>query len=450
MRLSTLLAPDLEETLRTNPAHAAELAEELHAVDLAELIDGLANETAGKMLAALPIRAAASVLDVMDPQRRVQIFEQLDRALAATIADGMSADERADLFRGLPDEVGVDLLARMPKDASLDVRELIRYPASSAGGLMTTDFVALDPLLSVEAAIEQVRKTAAEKETIYEAYAVDPNGTLLGVVSLRDLVLARAGQRISALMNSDVISIPPEMDQEDVARLFEHYNMLALPVVDPTHKVLGIVTVDDVVSVLKREQAEDIQKLGAVAPIEQPYLQTAFWMFVRKRAGWLIAIFLGEILTASVLEHYEAARKAFTAIEVFVPLIISSGGNTGSQASSLVIRGLALNEFAVGDAIKILWREARMGLVLGGFLGTIGLVRALVVGHSGRGGMAAAVGLSLVACVTFGSVVGAGLPLLIKRLGFDPAVSSGPFIASLVDVLGIIIYLKIALAILGG
>ena len=235
-------------------------------------------------------------------------------------------------------------------------------------------------------------------------------------------------------MNPDVISVPPEMDQEDVARLFEHYNMLAVPVVDATHKIVGIVTVDDVVSVLKREQAEDIQKLGAVQPISEAYLQTDFWTFVKKRAGWLIVIFLGEILTASVLEHYEHARKAFSAIEVFVPLIISSGGNTGSQASSLVIRGLALNEFAVGDAVKILWREVRMGLTLGGILGVIGLLRAVFVGHSGQGGMAAAVGLSLVACVTFGSVVGAGLPMLIKRL---------------VDVLGIIIYLKIALTILG-
>jgi magnesium transporter len=362
MRLSTLLAPDLEETLRSNPAHAADLAEELHAADLAELI---------------------------------------------------------------------------------------RYPETSAGGLMTTDFVALDPHHTVERAIDDVRRTAAEKETIYEAYAVDPNGTLLGVVSLRDLVVARAGQPISAVMNSDVISVPPEMDQEDVARIFEHYNMLALPVVDAHHKILGIVTVDDVVTVLKEEQAEDIQKLGAVAPTERPYFQTAFAEFVKKRAGWLIVIFLGEILTASVLEHYEQARRAFSAIEVFVPLIISSGGNTGSQASSLVIRGLALGEFAVGDAIKILWREMRMGLVLGSILGVIGLLRAVLVGHSGGGGMAAAVGLSLIACVTFGSVVGAGLPLLIKRLGFDPAVSSGPFIASLVDVLGIIIYLRIALFILG-
>jgi magnesium transporter len=448
VRLSTLLAPDLEETLRTNPTHAAELAEELHAVDLAELVDGLADEQAVLLLAALPVEASARALDAMDHARRAQLYEKLDRALAARIADAMSADERADLFRALPEQMRAELLVRLPRDASQDVRELLRYPETSAGGLMTTDYVALDPSLSVERAIDEVRRTAADKETIYEAYAVDPNGTLLGAVSLRDLVTSRAGQPISVVMNADVISVPPELDQEDVARLFEHYDMLALPVVDATRKMLGIVTVDDVVTVLKKEQAEDIQKLGAVQPTEQAYFDTEFWTFVRKRAGWLIAIFMGEILTASVLEHYEQARKAFAAIEVFVPLIISSGGNTGAQASSLVIRGLALEEFRVGDAGKILWRELRMGLVLGATLGMIGLLRAVLVGHSGGGGMATAVGLSLVACVTFGSVTGAGLPLLIKRLGLDPAVSSGPFIASLVDVVGIIIYLNIAIFIL--
>jgi magnesium transporter len=272
---------------------------------------------------------------------------------------------------------------------------------------------------------------------------------LVGAVSLRALVLARAGQPLSAIMDADVVSMPPTMDQEDVARLFDHYELLAVPVVDDKRKLLGIVTVDDVVTVLKQEQAEDIQKLGAVRPIEDGYLQTDFWTFVRKRAVWLIVIFLGEILTASVLEHYEAARKAFSSIEVFVPLIISSGGNTGSQASSLIIRGLALGEFGVGDAVKILAREARVGLALGAILGAIGVLRAVFVGHSGGGGMAAAVGLALIACVTFGSIVGALLPLLIKRLGFDPAVSSGPFIASLVDVCGIILYLNIAILLLG-
>jgi magnesium transporter len=448
LRLSTLLAPDLAETLKTNPESAVALAEELHAVDLADVILGLSDEQAVVLVATLPVAQSAGAFDVMAADSRVRLFEKVERSLAARIADAMSADERADLFKELPDEVRADLLARMPKAASLDVRELIRYPENSAGGLMTTDFVAIDPSYTVERAIDQVRATAEQKETIYEAYAVDPNGTLLGAVSLRDLVLARAGQPITTVMNADVISVPPEMDQEDVAHLFEHYDMLALPVVDAARKILGIVTVDDVVTVLKKEQAEDIQKLGAVAPTEEAYFKTDFWTLVKKRAGWLIAIFLGEILTASVLEHYEAARRMFTSIEVFVPLIISSGGNTGSQASSLVIRGLALEEFSPGDAFKILWRELRMGLVLGLILGTIGFLRAAFVGHSGQGGMAAAVGLSLIACVTFGSVVGSGLPLLMKRLGLDPAVSSGPFIASLVDVLGIIIYLNIALWIL--
>ena len=449
MRVSNLLAPELEEALRNDPAQAADLAEELHAADLAELIEGLSAEPAALMMAALPESVAAAVLDELEGAQRADLFEKLERAKAARIADGMSADERADLFQSLPDDVSADVLSRMPKDASSDVRELLRYPENCAGGRMTTDFAVLAPQLTVERAIEEVRRIAEEIETINEVYVVDPNGTLLGAVSLRALVLARAGQPLSAVMDADVVSVQPETDQEDVARLFSHYELLAVPVVDQSRKLLGIVTVDDVVAVMKQEQGEDIQKLGAVGPTEEGYFQTDFWTFVRKRAGWLIAIFLGEILTASVLEHYEGMRRAFTSIEVFVPLIISSGGNTGSQASSLVIRGLALGEVAVGDAFRILWREVRMGLVLGGFLGTIGLLRALFVGHSGGGGMAAAVGLALVACVTFGSVVGALLPLMIKRVGFDPAVSSGPFIASLVDVAGIVIYLKIAMLILG-
>jgi magnesium transporter len=449
LRLSNLLAPDLEETLRNDPAQAAELAEELHAADLAELIDSLPDDPAVVMLGALPETNAAAVLDEMAGARRADLFQRLDRPKAARIADAMSADERADLFQSLPEDARADLFTRMPKAASLDVRELLRYPENTAGGRMTTDYVALPPTLTVERTIEEVRRIAEQKETINEVYAVDPNGTLLGALSLRDLVLARPGQPLSLVMDADVVSVAPQLDQEDVARLFDHYELLAVPVVDQARKLLGIVTVDDVVSVLKQEQGEDIQKLGAVQPTEGAYFQTEFWTFVKKRAGWLIAIFLGEIMTASVLEHYEAARRAFTAIEVFVPLIISSGGNTGSQASSLVIRGLALGEFGVGDAVRILWREVRMGLVLGCILGFIGLLRAVFVGHSGGGGMAAAVGLALVACVTFGSTAGAMLPLLIKRMGFDPAVSSGPFIASMVDVAGIVIYLKIAIFILG-
>ncbi len=449
MRLANLLAPDLEETLRSNPAHAAELAEELHAADLADVVEGLSAETAAAMLAALPAEAAASALDAMDHRRRVDLVASMDRALGARLAERMSADERADLFQSLPSDASAALLALMPKEEQRDVRELIRYPENTAGGLMTTDYVAVSPDLSIERAIEEVRRTAATTETIYDAYAMDPNGTLLGAVSLRNLVLARAGQPISAIMNADALSVPPEMDQEEVARIFQRYGMLALPVVDATRKLLGIVTVDDVVSVIKQEQAEDIQKIGAVRPTETPYFQTSFWTLVRSRGVWLFALFLGEILTASALEHYAWATAAAGAITVFIPLIISSGGNAGSQSSALIIRGMALGEFGMGDATRILWRELRTGVVLGTVLGLIGVARALFVGHSGGGGIALAVGIALIVCVAFGAVVGAGLPLLIKRLGYDPAVSSGPFIASLVDVMGIVIYVQTAVWIMG-
>jgi magnesium transporter len=449
VRLASLLAPDLEEALRENPAQAAELVEELHAADLAEVIEGLKDESAVTMVATLPLPIAAGTLDAMDHARRLVLFEKLDRGLAARIAELMSADERADLFQELTEPVRADVLGRMPKEEVRDVRELIRYPETSAGGLMTTDYVALAPELTVERAIEQVRRTAESKETIYEAYAVDPNGTLLGSVSLRVLVLARAGQTITAVMNADAVSVLPQTDRDEVARLFQRYGLLALPVVDDARKLLGIVTVDDVVTVIKEEQVEDIQRLGAVRPTVTPYFGTEFWTFVRIRAGWLVALFIGEILTASALEHYSWATKAVNAITVFLPLIISSGGNAGSQSSAIVIRGMALGEFGVGDAVKILWRELRMGLALGLILGVIGVIRALVVGHSGGGGMSIAVGVALVACVAFGAVVGSGLPILIRRLGFDPAVSSGPFVASIVDVLGIVIYVQMAVWILG-
>jgi magnesium transporter len=449
VRLASLLAPDLEETLKSNPLHAAELAEELHAADLAEVIEGLTDETAVAMLNALPPAVSASALDAMNHGKRAELFQRLERPFAVQLTELMSADERADLFQVLPAELRSDLLGRLTKEEQRDVRELLRYPESSAGGLMTTDYVALEPDITVERAIDEVRRTAAEKETIYEAYAVDPNGTLLGSVSLRDLVLARVGQPISVIMNADTISVPPEMNQEDVARIFQRYGLLALPVVDAARKMLGIVTVDDVVHMMKEEQADAIQKLGAVQVTETPYFATDFWVFVRKRAPWLVAMFGGEIFTATILERYSWARAANQAIEVFVPLILSTGGNTGSQSSSLVIRGMALGEFGMGDAVKILWRELRMGLVLGCLLGVMGFFRALFVGHSGSAGLALAVGLALIANACFGAVVGSGLPLMIKRMGYDPAVSSGPFIASLVDVLGIGIYIQVAIWVLG-
>ncbi|MDX2021812.1 MAG: magnesium transporter [Deltaproteobacteria bacterium] len=449
MRLASLLGPNLDENLLASPAELAELLEEVHAADLSELIAELEDPPAVKLLTNLPREAVAEALDFMEHGRRAELVEQIERSVAAELTDLMSADERVDLLQELEPDVRADILSRMDKEERQDVRDLINYSESSAGGLMTTEYVALSPELTVERAIEQVRRTAEEKETIYEAYAVDPNGTLVGVISLRQLLLAPASRKLSDLMEPDVVSVPVEMDQEEVAHVFQRYDLLALPVVDSTHKLLGIVTVDDVVHVLKEEQAEDIQKLGAVAAPAGSYFDTSFWTYLRSRAVWLVVLFIGQSFTVSVLKHYGTVTATVVALTFFIPLIISSGGNTGNQAAALVIRGMALGEFEFGDAAKILWRECRMGLALGGILGCLGMVMAAFIGNHEGVRFALAVGTALVACVTLGSVVGAGMPLLIRRLGLDPAVASGPFIASLLDVMGIFIYVETAVLMLG-
>lgn len=442
MRLASLLGPNLDEDLLASPEELAEILEEIHAADLSELIAELEDPPAIKLLANLPREAVAEALDFMEHGRRAELVEQLDRSVAAELADLMSADERVDLLQGLEEDVRADILGRMDKEERQNVRELIHFPESSAGGLMTTQYVALSPDLTVERAVEQVRRTAEEKETIYEAYAVDPNGTLVGVISLRQLLLAPASKKLADLMEPEVVSVPAEMDQEEVAHVFQRYDLLALPVVDATHKLLGIVTVDDVVHVLKEEQADDIQKLGGVAGTVGSYFDTSFWTYLRSRAVWLVVLFIGQSFTVSVLKHYGTVTGAVAAISFFIPLIISSGGNTGNQATALVIRGMALGEFEFGDAGRILWREMRMGLALGGILGCLGMIMATIIGSQEGIFFALAVGTAIVACVTLGSFVGAGMPLLIRRLGLDPAVASGPFIASLLDVMGIFIYVE--------
>jgi magnesium transporter len=456
MRVAPLLAPDVEEILRTDPAQVAELAEELHVADLADVLGALTDDYAVRMLASLPLDVAAGALDSLDLPRRIELFRALEPALAARLSNRMSPDERADLFAELPEELRADVLARMERQEVKDVRQLLRYPETSAGGLMTTEFVALPVDAPVERAIEEVRRKAPEMETIYDAYAVDPNGTLLGAVSLRDLVLARPGQPVSALMDPTVISVGPETDREEVARLFAKYDLLAMPVVDPTTRgILGIVTVDDVVDVIEAERTEDIQRMAAVQPIEESYFATGFWTFVRKRASWLVLLFVEEMFTSNAINHFEWAEKAAISmglyLSLYMPLIISSGGNSGSQSSALIVRSLAMGDVTLRDWGRVMGRELGLGLALGLILAFVGLFRVTLPFPFGLGNpfaLAIVVSVSLVGVVTLGSIVGSMLPIVFRRLGFDPAVSSAPFIASMVDVIGLVIYFNIAIRVL--
>jgi magnesium transporter len=321
---------------------------------------------------------------------------------------------------------------------------------------MNPRFARLRPDMTVDEAISYLRLQSRRMETVYYAYVLDAGQRLQGVVSFRDLFTADGRALVSEVMNPNVISVTEQTDQEEVARLFASEDLSAIPVVDDAGRMKGIVTVDDIVDVVQEEATEDIQKFGGMEALDGPYLETGFWQMVRKRGGWLAALFLGEMLTATAMSHYEEEIARAVVLAVFIPLIISSGGNSGSQASTLIVRAMALGEVRLRDWWKVARREVASGLALGGLLAAIGFIRILVWQAVGQTYgehyllIGATVALSLVGVVLFGTVAGSMLPFLLRRVGFDPASASAPFVATMVDVTGLVIYFSMANLILRG
>src|SRR4051812_6075645 len=445
MRFAPLVGPELHELLKEDPDQVRELLEEIHDEDLADLIADLPDDEAAQLLAQLPAEEAAPIFERLDDEQKEAIVTELGPESTAQIAVEMSSDERADLFKELPVDVGEKILASLEQidpEVVVDVEELSKWPEHSAGSLMTTDYVSVTPAMTVAAAIEEVRNIGGQADTIYYVYALSSSRRLEGVVSLRDLLLSDAHKRMSDVMTENIITVPPEMDQEVVARRLAKYDLSAIPVVDARGVLLGVITVDDVIDVLTQEQSEDMQKLAGVEPLEASYFQTTFWMFIRKRATWLVVLFVEEFFTGNALRHYDSVLQAVAKLAYYVPLLISTGGNSGSQSASLIIRGLAIGEVKTNDWWRIASRELGQGVVLGVILAAVGMARVAMWGDGFR--FMLLIGATLVSIVTMGCVVGSMLPLGLKRLGFDPATSSTPFIASLVDVLGIIVYFNVA------
>ncbi|HTM21299.1 MAG TPA: magnesium transporter [Kofleriaceae bacterium] len=446
-----LLLPEVREALASEPQELAALTEEMHPADLADLVRELQPGEAQQLLAVLPPDFSARVLEMCDEETRARLFGEVakhDVAEAIEITDAMAADDRADLYADLPDELRKQLLDAIPSEESQDIRQLLAYPEGTAGALMTTEFVALSAHTTAAQSIDEVRRVATEMETIYSAYAINDNGTLLGVVSLRDLVVSPASRRIEELMEPNVITIDVDAEQAEAARLIAKYDLLALPVVDRNHQLLGIITVDDVIDVVQDEATEDVHRMGAVEPLEQPYMMTPPLELVRKRAPWLIALFIGGTLTPSVLEHYSTTLAAAAVLMWFVPLIVSAGGNAGSQSATLIIRAMALGRVEPREVAVILRRELIVGFLLGVVLAAVGMLRVLATSSTRDLHIVLIISMSLIAVVTLAAMVGSGLPLLLKRLGLDPAVASTPFIASAMDVTGMFLYFEIARAIL--
>lgn len=394
---------------------------------------------------ALPADAQVALIAALPPEERRLWLRILAPDDAADVLQAVQAPERASWLQELDDA------------SRREVQGLLAYAEDVAGGLMNPRFARLRPGMSVGEALRYLRQQAtAGVETIYYAYVLDADQRLVGVVSFRELFSVPDAGQLDDVMRTAFVHVAPDTDQEEVARLIAQTNLMAVPVVDADGVMRGIVTVDDIVDVVNEEASEDIQKLGGMEALTVPYMATPFVEMIRKRGGWLAVLFVGEMLTASAMAIYESEIQRAVVLALFVPLIISSGGNSGSQAATLVIRAMALGEIQLADAWPVLRREIAAGLVLGALLAAIGLVRIslweMLFGTYGDHWklVAATVAISLVGVVLWGTITGSMLPLLIRRLGFDPASASAPFVATLVDVCGLVIYFSVAELILTG
>ena len=429
------------------------------AADRAEALGRLPSGTAAIALASLPLAEAVAALDRPEFTNAGRVLAVLPPTCASTMLGAMSADRAAASLAAMSMADRDRLLCALEPALSHMLARLLSYPKGSAGGMMTTEYVTVPCTATVAETLRHIREIERTRETIYSVYIIDPQSeSLIGTVSLRRLVTADPAEAVMPLTRKRLpISITPDASRDDVARLIRRHDLLAIPVVDAQNRMLGIVTVDDVLDAIVDAQTERSQRFGGVEALDRSYLDTGFGTMIRKRAGWLCALFLSEMLTASAMQHFEGELQRAITLTLFIPLIMSSGGNSGSQATSLIIRALALGQIRLRDWWRVALRELPSGLILGTILGGVGIGRIALwqqLGFYDYGVhwtlIALTVGSGLVGIVTFGSLAGSMLPFALQRMGFDPATASAPFVATLVDVTGLIIYFSIALVILSG
>jgi magnesium transporter len=457
--LAALVAPDILDLLEEAPGAIAKELEEFHPADLADVVELLPRDKVAAFFAALPAQRAADILEYVDEELRAELIEQFPTAQAAALVSQMSPDERTDLLVEMDEDVAEEIVSGLPDAERLETEQLLRYDPDTAGGLMTTEFVSVSADQHVDEALNAVRALAraGSKEAMYAIYAIGKDGTLEGVLSLRELLAAPPGAKISDVAWTEVVSVSPHADRNEVALTTANYDLIAVPVVSESGHIMGVVTVDDVIDVMREVQTEDMQKMAGMEALDEPYTSIGFWAMIRKRGVWLCLLFIGELLTASAMQSFEDELKRALVLSLFVPLIVSSGGNSGSQATSLIIRAMALGELTLKDWWRVALRELPTGLVLGLFLGILGFVRIVLwqrLGFWDYGPhyvlLALTVSIAVVGVVAFGSLIGSMLPFALRRFKLDPASASAPFVATLVDVTGVIIYFAVALLILRG
>jgi magnesium transporter len=452
MELGRLIGPELRELLRDEPDQVKDLVEDFHPQDVSECLEELDDQLLVRALKAFPIEYGSQIFERLEEDRQLSIARLLGLDKTARLVSQMDADDVVDFFGLLPEETRTKLLSRLQTfdpEVALDIEELTRWPEDTAGGLMNNWFVEVSERATIDSTLQELRAQAAEGvEVLGVVYVVSADGRVVGFVTLRQLLMSPPNRSVVEVMNGNLVSVRPDMPQEEVARTFARYDFQALPVVDEAQKLLGVITPDDVIDVVAEEADLDAQKMAAVAPLGDPYFAVPFWMYFRKRAPWLLVLFVGGFFTTTTMEAFGPVLRAMTHLAFYVPLLISAGGNSGSQSATMIIRGLAVGEIQIGDWWKVALREAGQGLLLGAMLAMTGVLRALLGGDGLD--MASLVGTTIVAIVTMGCLVGSMMPLLLHRLGVDPATSSTPFVASVVDVVGIVVYLGLARLLLAG
>ena len=445
--VSTLIANKDFATLKTKlaswlPSDVAPILSELPIEQLAALFRSCSKEL------------SAAVFSYLEHNAKHKLLKTLTQPQAAALLNELPADDRTTFLNELPLDLAMQLICLLTPEERKITQDLLAYPEHSVGRMMTLDYVAVHADWTVREALDYIREHGYDRETLSMIYVTDEAGHLLDDIRVRRFLLSAPETKVSALMDGNFTTLAPTDDREKALQIFRKFDRIALPVTSHDNKLIGIVTADDMLDVAAEEATEDIQKLGGSEALDEPYTTIALTKMVQKRASWLVVLFLGEMLTATAMSYFEDELAKAIVLSLFIPLVISSGGNAGSQAATLVIRALALGEFRLRDWWRIMRRELAAGAMLGAILGVIGFLRIIIwsrfshIYDPSPLRVATTVGTALVGIVLWGSLMGSMLPLILKRLGFDPATSSAPFVATLVDVTGLIIYFTVALFIM--
>ncbi|WBA41411.1 magnesium transporter [Hymenobacter canadensis] len=435
-----------------------EILKHYEPAELVELIEAEEEREQLIVFRLLPLRLATQVFEYLDLEVQKHFLANLTQEKISDILNEMSPDDRTALLEFLPDDFVKELIQTLSEPERKVTLELLGYPEYSVGRLMTPDYIAIRESWTVQQVLDYIRRHGGQSETLSVLYVTDQRGVLIDDIRIREFLLSPPDRPVSELMDRRYVKLNAMQDQEAAIDVFRKNDRVALPVVNDDGVLFGIVTIDDILDIREEEDTEDIQKLGGSAALDEPYLATSIWGMIKKRAGWLVILLLGEMLTTSAMHHFEEDLQKAAVLGLFIPLIISAGGNAGSQATSLIIRAMSLGEFTLSDWWLVMRREIISGAALGGILGVVGALRIVLwakVVDPGYFGpywqlIAVTVGFSLLGIVLWGVLSGAMLPMLLKRLGLDPATSSAPFVATLVDVTGLIIYFSVATLVLRG